>query len=194
VTSPDVAAAILAGGQARRFGGRDKSRLLVGGRAIIVRQIDVLQRVARAVFVVANDASRFSDLGVPVHADALPGTGALGGLYTALVASPADRVIVVGCDMPFLDEAVLARLADLAADADGAWVRTARGVEPLLACYRKQAAVAIRREIDAGRLRAGDVARVLSMTVLEGTELAQLGPVDRLLLNVNSPEEYERVR
>lgn len=146
------------------------------------------------MFVVANDASRFLDLGVPVHADVLPGTGTLGGLYTALVNSPADRVIVVACDMPFLDAAVLTRLAGLAAEADGAWVRTARGVEPLLACYRQQAGAAIRRELDAGRLRAADLDQVLNLAVLEERELAQFGPVDRLLLNVNSPEEYDRAR
>ena len=40
-----TSAAILAGGRARRFGGRDKSALLVGGRTILERQIDALDGV-----------------------------------------------------------------------------------------------------------------------------------------------------
>jgi len=36
-------AAILAGGRARRLGGRDKSRLVIGGRTILERQLDVLR-------------------------------------------------------------------------------------------------------------------------------------------------------
>ncbi len=115
----------------------------------------------------------------------------LGGVYTALLNTPADRVIVVACDMPFLHEGVLARLASLASEADGAWVRTARGVEPLLACYRRQTMAVMRRELDARRLRAGDLDRALNMAALDEAELAQFGPVDRLLLNLNSPEEYE---
>ena len=35
-----VTAAILAGGQARRLGGQDKSRLVVGGRTILERELD----------------------------------------------------------------------------------------------------------------------------------------------------------
>ena len=74
---PDIAAAILAGGRARRFGGRDKSRLVVGGRTIIVRQLEILQQVAREVFVVGPTDGRFDDLGVAVHADVIADGGAL---------------------------------------------------------------------------------------------------------------------
>ena len=45
-------AAILAGGRARRFGGRDKSGLVVDGRSILERQLDELARVARDIVVV----------------------------------------------------------------------------------------------------------------------------------------------
>ena len=133
----DVAAAILAGGHARRFGGRDKSRLVVGGRTIIVRQLAVLQQVAGEVFVVGPADGRFADVGVPVHEDRIPGCGALGGLHTALEAAQAARVVVVACDLPFLEEAVLARLVELAEGHDAAWVRGPRGPEPLVACYQR---------------------------------------------------------
>jgi molybdopterin-guanine dinucleotide biosynthesis protein A len=194
VTSRDVSAAIVAGGQARRFGGADKSRLLVDGRAIIVRQLEVLQRITPSVMIIANDPTRFADLAVPVRPDLLPGTGALGGLYTALVQAPADRVLVVACDLPHLHEGLLTRLTDLAASADGAWVRTARGPEPFLACYRRHAAEAVRRALDLGRLRAGDLETVLDMAVLDEAGVAAFGPVARLLANVNSPEDYARVQ
>ena len=73
-------AAIVAGGRARRFGGQDKSRLLVEGRSIIVRQLEVLQQVAADVIVVGAPAERFADLGVRSVPDTLPGHGALGGI------------------------------------------------------------------------------------------------------------------
>ena len=194
VTSPTVAAAIVAGGQARRFGGRDKSRLLVDGRTIIVRQLEVLRRIADPVVIIANDAGRFADLGVPVHPDAIPGAGALGGLYTALATAKTDRVIVVACDLPFLDAGLLTRLVELSADGDGAWVKTARGAEPFLACYKPSAAPRIRQELDQGRLRAADLDRVLHLMALDETELARFGASDRLLANVNSPDDYGRVQ
>ena len=188
-----VAAAILAGGRARRFDGIDKCRLVVEGRPIIFRQLDVLQRVASSIVIIAADASRFSDLGVPVRADVLPGAGALGGILTALETAAEARVLTVACDQPFLNAELLAHLADRAAGHDGAWVRTDRGVEPLLACYQRSARQAIRHQIESGRLRAGDLGSVLDMAEVDTAEIARFGPPDRLLANVNAPEDLDRI-
>jgi molybdopterin-guanine dinucleotide biosynthesis protein A len=189
-----VAAAILAGGHARRFGGRDKSRLVVEGRSIIVRQVDVLQRVAAEIFIVAADADRFADLGLPVHPDRIAGAGALGGLFTALEVARADLVITVACDLPFLDAGLLTRLTERAASADGAWIRGDRGVEPLLACYRRSARHVIGEAIAAGRLTAADVASVLRIAEVTRAEVEQFGAPERLLANINTPDDYARVQ
>ncbi|HYN06850.1 MAG TPA: molybdenum cofactor guanylyltransferase [Vicinamibacterales bacterium] len=189
-----VAAAILAGGQARRFGGRDKSRLVVDGRTIIVRQVEVLQRITADVFIVATDAARFADLALPVHADVIPGAGAMGGLLTALEVASADVVIVVACDQPFLDEGMLRRLMELSSSGDGAWVRTPGGAEPLLACYRREARATIRAEIEEGRLKLADLGARLQMAELGANELARFGPAGRLLANINTPDDYARIQ
>jgi molybdopterin-guanine dinucleotide biosynthesis protein A len=192
---PDsTSAAILAGGQARRFGGQDKSRLVVHGRTIIVRQVEVLQRVARDIFIVARDPERFEDLDLTVHVDRVPGTGAIGAIYTALDAARHDRVIVVACDLPFLDERLLAELVRRAGPADGAWVRTARGVEPLLACYQRHARQTILQEIRAGRLKASDLGSALRVAEISAAELDRFGASEELLANVNTPEDYARVQ
>jgi molybdenum cofactor guanylyltransferase len=189
-----TSAAILAGGQARRFGGQDKSRLVVHGRSIIVRQVEVLQRVAAEVFVVARDPERFADLGLTVHIDRIPGTGAIGGIYTALDAARGDRVLVVACDLPFLDDRLLSELAWRAEGADGAWVRTSRGVEPLVACYQRGARAPILAEIQAGRLKASDLSSVLRLAEIAPEELDRFGSAEELLTNVNTPEDYARVQ
>jgi molybdopterin-guanine dinucleotide biosynthesis protein A len=189
-----TAAAIVAGGRARRLAGADKSRLVVEGRSIIARQIDALQQVADSLFVVANDPDRFVDLGLAVVPDRVSDAGALGGLYTAVVSSPAPYVLVVACDLPFLDPGLLARLADAGRQGDGAWIRTAQGVEPLLACYRRDAAPRIRAQIDAGRVRAGAIGDVLDLVTLGPEEVRAYGDPTRLLANINTPEDYARVQ
>src|SRR6185295_8578310 len=143
--------------------GIDKSRLVVNGRPIIFRQIDVLQRVAVRIFIVAGDASRFADLSLPVHIDVVAGAGPLGGILTAVEAAAGSRVLTVACDLPFLDAGLLALLADRAERHEGAWIRSDRGVEPLLACYQPSAGSAIRKQIAGGRLAARDLASVLDM-------------------------------
>jgi molybdopterin-guanine dinucleotide biosynthesis protein A len=192
--STTTAAAIVAGGRARRFGGQDKSRLVVEGRTIIVRQLEVLQQVADPIFVVGPDPARYADLGLTVHPDIIPDAGALGGIYTALLQATTDRVLVVACDLPFLHAGLLERLIALGPGRDGAWARSDRHAQPLLACYRRDAHSRIRARIDAGLLRAADLAQVLDIAEIGPDEIAAYGPPERLLANLNTPADYARVQ
>jgi molybdopterin-guanine dinucleotide biosynthesis protein A len=189
----EVAAAILAGGQARRFMGRDKSRLVIDGRTIIVRQLDALQRVASELFIVAPDDGRYRDVGVPVYPDVIPASGPLGGLATALERAHAPRVLVVACDLPFLEPPLLEALTDAAREGDGAWARSSRGVEPLVACYRRSARGVVRGAILAGRLALHDLGAVLRLTTID-VEAGAHGWSDRVLANVNTPADYDRLQ
>jgi molybdopterin-guanine dinucleotide biosynthesis protein A len=189
-----TAAAIVAGGRARRFGGQDKSRLVVEGRSIIVRQIEILQRVADEIFVAGGEPDQYADLGLRVYPDLVPGIGAIGGILTALTVSSAESIVVVACDLPFLESDLLAALVDASAGHDAAWVRTARGVEPLVACYRRSARDPIRGRIETGQLKAADLALAIDVAELGPDEVARYGPLDRLLANVNTPADYARVQ
>jgi molybdopterin-guanine dinucleotide biosynthesis protein A len=194
VTAFPTAAAILAGGRARRFGGADKSRLIVEGRPIIVRQLEVLQQVTTDVFVVSSEPARFADLGLRVYADRTPGLGVMGGLETALDVATADNVLAVGCDLPFLHAGLLTTLVVRAQGRDAAWVRGPAGPEPLIACYRRHARGALLGAIRSGHLKAGDLGQVLDIVEIDEDELQRFGPPDRLLTNVNTPDEYARVQ
>ncbi|MFI5177641.1 MAG: molybdenum cofactor guanylyltransferase [Vicinamibacterales bacterium] len=188
------AAAILAGGQARRFAGRDKSRLVIEGRSIIVRQMEVLQRVAHEIYIVGPRSDLYADIGVPVYADLLPGRGALGGLFTALEVAEADAVLVVGCDLPFLDAGLLGRLVERSGAGDAAWVSTAaRGPEPLVACYRRAVRDRVLDRLRAGALKLAELGSAITIVEVGDAEVAEFGPSARLLANLNSPEDYARI-
>src|SRR5688572_9461741 len=84
-----IAAAILAGGLARRLGGANKATLRVGDLRIIDHQLAILREVADPVFIVSGRPEAFADIsGSPrIVPDILPDAGPLGGIYTALVMS-----------------------------------------------------------------------------------------------------------
>jgi len=181
-----LAAAILAGGRARRFDGINKGALDLGGAAIADRQLAALRSVAREVFVVGRPDPLWTDRGLRVISDDIADAGPLGGIYTALVHSPADRTLVVGCDMPFLAADVLQRLASVA-DADVVVARGPRGIEPLCAIYSRACAAEIRGRIERGAYEAS--------TLPAGFRVAEVG-VERALVfvNVNTPHDYERAK
>lgn len=190
-----TAAAIIGGGAATRFGGQDKSRLVIGGLSIINRQVAALQPLVSEIFIVASQDQRFADTPWRVVPDAFPGTGVVGAIATALGATRADLVVVIACDLPFLPEALLARLIQRAGEpgADAAWVRTASGPEPLVACYRSSAVAAVRQAIGDGQLRAGALDQRLAVREIREVELRTFGDPTRLLANINSPDDLSTI-
>jgi molybdopterin-guanine dinucleotide biosynthesis protein A len=188
-----TAAAILAGGRATRFDGRDKSALAFGADRLLDRQIAVLRQVVDALVIVTTQPERYRGLDVPVATDAVPNGGALGVLYTALSVSPAAQTLVVACDMPFLTAPFLRFLAEAGRDVDLAIPRTAAGYEPLCASYARACLGPVKARLDAGRFKlAGLVTADLRVRELGPDELAPFDPDQTLFVNVNTPDDYAR--
>ncbi|HEX5475917.1 MAG TPA: molybdenum cofactor guanylyltransferase [Vicinamibacterales bacterium] len=190
-----VAAAILAGGRARRMGGTRKWALVVDGARIIDRQLAALAGLADPVLIVAPDPAPFAGLPARVVADRVAGAGALGGIYTAVAESPHDRVLVLACDLPFVSRAWLQRLVDASTEGIDAVVpRTARGREPLCAVYAKGCEAPIAAQLRRGDLRAAHLPDGLRVRELGPETLAEYDPDGLLFVNVNTPHDYARAR
>ena len=185
-------AAILAGGRARRFGGRPKALLPIGGLRIIDRLLAALRPVVGEVVIIAREDGPYRELGLPIRHDVLPGTGPLGGIYTALAATTAPRTLVVAADMPFLNAPFLELLRDAGRDADIAVPRTADGYQPLCASYGAACAAPIRRRLDERRLAVHGVLDDARVREIGPDEMARLDPTGTLCFNVNTPADYAR--
>lgn len=185
-------AAILAGGQARRLGHIDKSALVIGDVRIIDRQLAALRAIADHLLIVSNDAERYASLGVDVVPDLVPGAGALGGIYTAVSASPHRQTLVVACDLPFLTVPFLRHLAAAGREADLAIPRTPDGYQPLCASYSRACLDAIRRRMETGSLKAADLVHDVRVREIGPDEIARFDPAGTLFLNVNTPDDYAR--
>jgi len=187
-----LAAAILAGGKATRLGGLNKATLALGGSDIIDRQLDALRDTVSHIFVVGSESEAWSARRLTVVPDELPGRGALGGIYTAIVHSPCDRTLVLACDMPFVSAAFVRRLAD--EDADVVMPRSHRGYEPLCAVYSRVCAPDIRARIDRGELEASTAPAGVRVVEIGPDIIAEYDRDDSLFMNVNTPHDYERAR
>jgi molybdopterin-guanine dinucleotide biosynthesis protein A len=185
-------AAILAGGRASRFGGRDKSALLVGGRPILERQTGELEAVCDDVMLVVGErAPGTVPAGVRVVHDRVPECGPLGGLDAALAAARHDALVLLACDMPFVTARLLEHLLALTSEADAIVPRTERGYHPLCAAYTRACQQAIATRLDRRQFRMLDFLADVRVRVVSAEELHALGDHHRLLANVNTPAEYE---
>lgn len=184
-------AAILAGGRASRFGGRDKSALLVGGRSILDRQMTELAQIADDILVVGAPSCLRSEGSVRLVTDRLPDCGPMGGLDAALAAARHDALVVVACDMPFVTAPFLRHLLALTREAEAVVPRTERGYHPLCAAYTRACRAAVARCLAEGRLKMSELLRDLRVREVSTAEIEPFGDRDRLLANVNTPAEFE---
>ena len=110
---------ILAGGQARRMGGRDKALLTLDGETLLARATRRLSPQVDAVAANANgDPSRLRT-SLPVLPDGRwEGEGPLAGVLAGLAHAEGeghDHVVTVAVDTPFFPDDLVARLRKVAA-------------------------------------------------------------------------------
>jgi molybdopterin-guanine dinucleotide biosynthesis protein A len=192
--------AVLAGGAARRYGGRPKGLLTVGGRRILDRVVDALvEATGAAPLIVANapDAASWRP-DLETIADRRPGAGSLGGIYTA-VGAHGGPVLCVAWDMPFISAPLLRALvtgsegydAFLPRSGPAVAGRGSAGLEPLCAVYGPACGPAIEAALQRDDLRAIAFHDSVLVGTLSLEAVQAFGDPVELFFNVNRPEELE---
>ena len=127
---------VLAGGPATRLGGVAKAGIEVGGRTLLDLAIEALLD-ADEVVVAGAEAVRTSRPVTFVREDP-PLGGPVAGLMAgrAVLARPADAVVVLAVDMPWVTAATLDRLVTAVGQRDGAVLHDAAGRPQLAAVVR----------------------------------------------------------
>jgi len=186
-------AAILIGGKATRFEGRDKSALLVDGQTILSRQLAAVADVVDDVMLVGG--TRRYETQTPVHyvEDVVPGCGPLSGLHAALTAARSNGVLLLACDMPFLCEPMLRYLLSLADEGDVVVPQTNRGYHPLCAVYSRACLDPAARRLARGEFKIASLFEEMRVRVVTADALEAFGDPDRLLANVNTSTEYRAI-
>ena len=189
-------AAILIGGKATRFDGRDKSALVVEGHTILARQLAVLSDVADDVMLAGGAAHAGMPDSVRHVPDLVPGCGPLGGIHAALSSARHDATAMVACDMPFVSAPLLRHLLSLAGGADGPDVvvpKSERGYHPLCAVYSRACIEPAARRLAGGQFKLVELFDDLRVHVVTADALSAFGDPDRLLANVNTSIEYRAI-
>lgn len=125
--------------------------------------------------------------------DLRPGFGALGGIYTAVMESPAP-VVCVAWDMPFVSESLIQALARGLDRYDAVLPQSGgrRGVEPLCAGYGPACGTAIAASLEAGDLRAIGFHDRIRVGILSLEEVRAVAEPDLLFFNVNTADDLAK--
>lgn len=184
--------AVLAGGRSSRMG-RDKALLLWEGEPLIQRVVEVVTSVCDKVSIIACRPKRFSFLGLDVYPDEVCNMGPLGGIYTALRVTDAERVFCVACDMPFLDAETIRGMLDMFSECDVVipWVEDR--FHPLHAVYSRSCIGAIEKAFTASSatFRVTDFFDRVKVKAVSFNDFPSLSPTGKALVNINTPNDLK---
>lgn len=187
-----VGAVILAGGQSRRMGGKNKAFLKLEGETFLNRiaaQLDGFDELLLSV----DDSGRYADCGICLVEDLFPGSGPIGGVYSALQACQSDALLAVSCDIPLFSRGLAAYMLSYLYGEYDAFVVEDRGgrLHPLCGCYLKSAIPVLKEQIASGNLRMMDAIQRLRVRHIP---LRHSAYADEYVQNVNAPPDYAAVR
>lgn len=176
MTIPGV---LLTGGASTRMG-RDKARMVVRGEILAAHPARVLSAVCAPVIEVGPGVTGLPS--VQEHDRSGPLTAFLVGV-DALRATGA--VMLLGCDLPFVDEDLVRMIADH--PGEGSVVPTVESREQTVCARWSQATIAVARDAHAQGVRSLGV-------LLDGGDVTRLAVDDRAraLADVDSPSDLER--
>ena len=150
---------------------------------------------------VVGTAQKYSGFGADCVEDQWPGEGPLGGIITALEDAAQNRGdcqwnLILSCDMPFLTRDWISFLCHRAVTslAQVTVPHTARGAEPLCACWKTDAAASLRSGFERGVRRVNEGIALIRSEVLDETVWKRFDTAGRLFWNMNTPTDYEEAR
>ena len=189
-----VTSIVLAGGKNLRLG-RNKALETLNGKSLVEHVVERLRPLTNQILIVTSQ----EQLDLPVAckaeilADLYPGQGPLGGIYTGLLASWSSHSIVVACDMPFLNTALLRYMIGLSRDFDAVVPRLGEGmVEPLHAIYSKSCLEKMKTRLERNQLGVHSFLNTVRVRYVERAESQRLDPQLLSFFNINYQSDLDR--
>uniref|UniRef100_UPI004024FE19 molybdenum cofactor guanylyltransferase n=1 Tax=Prevotella sp. TaxID=59823 RepID=UPI004024FE19 len=191
----ELTGAILAGGHSSRFGS-NKALFAPDGETLISKAADLLHPLVREVLVSASHANTeaYAFLGLDIVEDLHPDCGPLGGLEALLDRCITSWMLILTCDMPYVNSDSLRTMIHHAQQSDDsfkqgslpraiAWQRSDGSVSPFPMLIERSALPMLRSRMNSGRRSMKGMLGVLDTYYI-------IAPSDRLLSNINRPEDW----
>ena len=193
----DISCIVLAGGKGLRLG-HNKVLEPIGDGSLLKRVVNSISSFKSEIIIVTASGQSLPQLAehprLRIVTDIYPGKGALGGLYTGLTASHSCCNLVVGCDMPFLNQALLRYMAQLSVGFDAVVPRLGSMVEPLHAVYSRGCLATVERLLKQDNLKVRDVLPLIRVRYVETEEIDMFDPEHLSIFNINTEGDLEKAR
>jgi molybdopterin-guanine dinucleotide biosynthesis protein A len=174
--------------------GTDKAFVLLDGRTLLARMLDVARSLTAEVAIV-GDPSKFAAF-APVIEDVFPGCGPLGGIHAALRASKTELNVILAVDIPFISTALVNYVLSRARNSDATVTlpRAAGGLQPLCAVYRRGFGKLADAALLTGKNKIDALFDETSTLVISEQEIKRAGFSSIDFRNLNTPQDLTSAR
>jgi molybdopterin-guanine dinucleotide biosynthesis protein A len=183
----DCTALILAGGDSQRMG-QDKAALVLNGKTLLECVITTMQSIFPAVVVSVRQARE--GLNVSQVCDGQVASGPLAGLIAGLERVETPWVFAVACDMPFVTQVVVARLAEFRAGYQAVVPMIGGYPQPLAAFYATSALDAMRASLATGDKSLRGMLQKLEVLYVSEAQLRECDPQLRSFFDLDTPQDF----
>jgi molybdenum cofactor guanylyltransferase len=187
-----VTVVVMAGGKSSRMG-VDKSFVPILGKPMIEHVLERVRGLGDEQILITNKPEEYAYLGLPMYGDIYADRGPLGGLHTALFHAGQPYILVVACDMPWLNRPLLIHMLELRQTADIIVPRWDRFPEPLHAVYSKACLAPIEENLQADRLKIVTFYGRVTVCYLERETIARFDAQGQSFANVNTPDDVAAI-
>ncbi len=178
--------------------GRNKTAVTISNRTLLQWVVSRLSLFNSDIIIVtANKQPLPEFIDYPklrVVADIYPGKGSLGGIYTGLSTSDSFHNLVIACDMPFLNQALLGYMIQLSVNFDLVVPKIDDRVEPLHAVYSKSCLLPIEGLLKQDNLKVIEVLDLVRVRYVEAEEIDRFDPNHLSFFNINSEADLKIAR
>jgi len=113
ITKNEITAVILAGGQASRMDGEDKGLIVFRELPLIAHVVNVVESKVSQILISANrNFDEYANFGKVISDDLEGYQGPLAGISKALKVCSTPYLLVLPCDSPLIDEALIDSLIE----------------------------------------------------------------------------------
>lgn len=195
VSHLELTGAVLAGGHSSRFGS-NKALFAPDGETLISKAADLLHPLVREVLVSASHANTeaYAFLGLDTVEDLHLDCGPLGGLEALLDHCTTSWLLILTCDMPYVNSDSLRTMIRHAQQSEGgicqeslprafAWQRSDGSVSPFPLLIERSALPMLRSRMSSDHRSMKGLLGALDTYYIIATS-------DHLLSNINCPEDW----
>jgi molybdopterin-guanine dinucleotide biosynthesis protein A len=192
-----ISCIVLAGGKGSRLG-RDKASVKICNRSLLEQVVSCLNAFNGEIIIVTATDKELPQFTfrpeLRTIMDIYPGRGPLSGIHSGLMASRSYYNLVVACDMPFINEALMSYMIQVSTGFDIVVPRLNNMLEPLHAVYSKGCLGPIQRLLMEGRLSVLQLLTLTRVRYIETEEINRFDPEHLSFLNINTENDLERAR